>query len=43
MMLYLALRHKFDLEAALLANANAGGGLDFIPLTRFGASLKFVV
>jgi len=25
MMLYLAVRHRFDLEAALLANANAGG------------------
>ena len=25
MMLYLAVRHKFDLETALLANANAGG------------------
>jgi hypothetical protein len=24
-MLYLAVRHRFDLEAALLSNANAGG------------------
>ncbi|MEN8690692.1 MAG: ADP-ribosylglycohydrolase family protein [Desulfobacterales bacterium] len=25
LMLYLAVRHRFDLEAALLSNANAGG------------------